>query len=112
MRMYVLRYVHAATLLPMSTVGVRELARRASAIIDEIATTKEPALITRRGRPVAYVLPVDSEQFEEFVLANAPEFVAGMAAADAELPAGQTLSLTDFKQQLEDEADGNAGAGR
>ena len=96
----------------MSTVGVRELARRASAIIDEIATKKEPALITRRGRPVAYVLPVDSEQFEEFVLANAPEFIAGMAEADVELRAGKTVSLSEFKQQLEGEDRGTAGAGR
>jgi prevent-host-death family protein len=88
----------------VSTVGVRELARRASAIIDEIAAKKEPALITRRGRPIAYVLPVDSEQFEDFVLANAPEFVAGMAEADAELRAGETTSLTEFKRQLDDES--------
>ena len=96
----------------MSTVGIRELARRASAIIDEVATSKEPALITRRGRPVAYVLPVDSEQFEEFVLANAPEFVAGMAAADAELQAGETVPLSEFKEQLEQQVGRNASAGR
>jgi prevent-host-death family protein len=91
----------------MSTIGVRELARRASAIIDDIATKKEPALITRRGRPVAYVLPVDSEQFEDFILANAPEFVAGRTAADAELRAGETISLTELKRQLNSER--NAG---
>lgn len=96
----------------MSTVGIRELARHASAIIDEIATKKEPALITRRGRPVAYVMPVDSEQFEEFALANAPEFVAGMAAADAELRAGETISLTEFRQQLEGEDGSAASTGR
>ncbi len=87
----------------MSTVGIRELARRASSIIEQIETSKEPALITRRGRPVAYVLPVDSQQFEEFVLANAPELVAGMAAADAELVAGETTSLAEFERQLVDE---------
>lgn len=93
----------------MSTVGIRELARRASAIIDEIATKKEPALITRRGRPVAYVVPVDSDQFEDFVLANAPEFVAGMAAADSELRAGETSSLSELKREFEDK-NGAAGA--
>jgi prevent-host-death family protein len=93
-------------------VGVRELARRTSAIIDEIAVKKEPAMITRRGRPVAYVLPVDSEQFEEFVLANAPEFVAGMASADAELRAGETISLTELKRQLEGEDSHTPSTGR
>jgi len=89
----------------VSTIGVRDLARRASSIISDIEQTKEPALITRRGRPVAYVLPVDSAQFEDFVLANAPEFVEGMAAADAELAAGETTSLADARRQLEADAD-------
>ena len=52
----------------MSTIGVRDLARHASSIISNLEQTREPALITRRGRPVAYMLPVDSEQFEDFVL--------------------------------------------
>jgi PHD/YefM family antitoxin component YafN of YafNO toxin-antitoxin module len=85
----------------MSTIGVRELARHASAIINDIEQKREPALITRRGRPVVYMLPVDSEEFEDFVLAHAPQFVEGMAAADAELAAGETVSLTDVRVELE-----------
>ena len=86
----------------MSTIGVRDLARHASSIISDLEQTREPALITRRGRPVAYMLPVDSEQFEDFVLAHAPQFVEGMAAADAELVAGETTSLAEARRQLED----------
>ena len=56
----------------MSTIGVRELARHASSIINDIEQNKEPTLVTRRGRPVVYMLPVDSEGFEDFVLAHAP----------------------------------------
>jgi prevent-host-death family protein len=85
----------------LSTIGVRELARRASAIINEIERKKEPALVTRRGRPVVYMLPVDSEEFDDFVLANVPQFVEGMAAADAELAAGETVSLKDARRELE-----------
>lgn len=44
----------------MSTIGMRELARHASSIINDIEQSKEPALVTRRGRPVVYMLPVDS----------------------------------------------------
>jgi antitoxin (DNA-binding transcriptional repressor) of toxin-antitoxin stability system len=86
----------------MSTIGVRDLARHASSIISDLEQTREPALITRRGRPVAYMLPVDSEQFEDFVLAHAPEFVEGMAIADAELATGETISLAEARRQLED----------
>ena len=85
----------------MSTIGVRELARHASSIINDIEQKKEPALVTRRGRPVVYMLPVDSEEFEDFVLAHAPQFVDGMAAADAELAAGETVSLADARAELE-----------
>lgn len=81
----------------MSTIGVRELARRASSIISDIERKKEPALVTRRGRPVVYMLPVDSEEFADFVLAHAHEFVEGMAAADAELATGETVSLADLR---------------
>lgn len=89
----------------MSTIGVRELARNASAIINELDATKQPALVTKRGRPVAYILPVDSEQFQDFVLANAPEFVEGMAAADRELLAGETTSLDAARRLLEADDD-------
>lgn len=85
----------------MSTIGVRELARHASSIINDIEQNKEPALVTRRGRPVVYMLPVDSKEFEDFVLAHAPQFVDGMAAADAELATGETVSLTDVRAELE-----------
>ena len=85
----------------MSTVGVRELARHASSIINDIEQSKEPTLVTRRGRPVVYMLPVDSEEFEDFLLANAPQFVDGMAAADVELTAGETVSLADARAELE-----------
>jgi antitoxin (DNA-binding transcriptional repressor) of toxin-antitoxin stability system len=58
-------------------------------------------MITRRGRPVAYMLPVDSAQFEDFVLANAPEFVKGMAAADRELARGETAALAEARCLLD-----------
>jgi len=85
----------------VSTIGVRELARHASSIINDIEQNKEPALITRRGRPVVYMLPVDSTEFERFVLTHAPQFIEGMAAADIELAAGETVSLADVRAELE-----------
>ncbi len=85
----------------MSTVGVRELARHTSSIINDIEQSKEPTLVTRRGRPVVYMLPVDSEEFEDFLLANAAQFVDGMTAADAELAAGETVSLAEVRADFE-----------
>jgi prevent-host-death family protein len=85
----------------MSTIGVRELAKNASAIISNIEQTRKPVLITRRGRPVAYILAVDSEEFEDFLLTHAPEFIEGMATANAELATGKAVSLTDTRGDLE-----------
>jgi PHD/YefM family antitoxin component YafN of YafNO toxin-antitoxin module len=83
----------------MSTIDVRELARHASSIINDIEQNREPALVTRRGRPVVYMLPVDSAEFEDFVLTHAPEFIEGMAAADRELATGETVSLADVRAE-------------
>jgi PHD/YefM family antitoxin component YafN of YafNO toxin-antitoxin module len=94
--------------LPVSTVGVRDLARHASAIISEIEIKKEPVLVTRRGRPVVYMRPVEPAEFEHFALAHAPEFVEGMATADAELAAGETVSLIDVRSELDSDQPASA----
>lgn len=51
------------------------------------------------------MLSVDSAQFEDFVLANAPEFVKGMVAADRELARGETTSLAEARRLLDVDAD-------
>jgi PHD/YefM family antitoxin component YafN of YafNO toxin-antitoxin module len=69
----------------VSTIGFCEFARHTSAVVREIETKKEPALIMRRVWPVAYMLPLGTPEFDDFALAHAPEFVEAMAAADAEV---------------------------
>jgi len=83
----------------MDTVGIRKFARSASSIIESLTRSREPILITRHGRPVACMLPVDERELEDYVLANAPEFVKGLAEADAELRAGETTSLAVFRRE-------------
>jgi prevent-host-death family protein len=72
----------------MESIGVRELAERASAVVAEVERSGEPALVTRRGRPVAAVVPIDIDDLRDFVLAHAPEFVRGRREAEAELARG------------------------
>ncbi len=79
----------------MPSIGIRELGRSLSAVVREIRETGEPAVVTDRGRPVVLMLPIDEQQLEDFVLANAHAFVSGMQAADDELAAGQTQSLQE-----------------
>lgn len=77
----------------MTTVGIRDLARRASAIVRDVRETGQPTIVTDRGRPVGVLYPIDPGALEDFVLANAPEFVASMHEADEDVAAGRTLPL-------------------
>jgi prevent-host-death family protein len=78
----------------MSAIGVRELGRNPSKVLDELAEGRRPILITRRGRPVAVLTPIDPDEVEDQILAHAPEFVAGRAEADADLREGRTVPLS------------------
>src|SRR3989442_10854072 len=69
----------------MAAVNVRELARNTSKVISDVARRKRPTIITRGGRPVAAVVPIDANALEDWILANSPVFVEGMREADAEL---------------------------
>ncbi len=73
----------------MSTVGVRELAQHASAVVADVEKTGQPTLVTRRGRPVAVLLPVNEDDFYDYVLARAPEYVRDMREADAAIARGE-----------------------
>ena len=77
----------------MTVVNMRELSRRTSGVVDEMRSRKRPTLVTRGGRPVAALVPIDPTALEDWVLATAPTFVAGMRAADRELRTRKTRSL-------------------
>ena len=66
----------------MDTVGVRDLANRASAVLEQLEETGQPVLVTRHGRPVAVLSAIDEEAFHDYVLASAPEFVRDRSEAE------------------------------
>jgi prevent-host-death family protein len=79
----------------MSSVTLRELSRNAGRVVAEVSRTRRPALVTNRGKLVAAVVPVDDEAVADWVLANAPEFVGSMRAAEEDLRARRTLTLDE-----------------
>ncbi len=89
----------------MTHVGIRDLARNASKVVEEVETTRRPALVTKHGRPIAAIVPVDHEALEDWILANAPEFVQGMAVAEREYAAGKTVDLDDLIHELDSSQD-------
>ena len=74
----------------MSTVAIRELKARASEIVRR-AEEGEAFLVTKRGRPVAIMLPFDVDA-EDLILAEAETFVRLRARARTELRKGRTTN--------------------
>ena len=85
----------------MATISIRELARNVSGIIRDVEDSHRPALVTRNGSPVVAVVPLDPEELEDYVLANAPSFVSAMDAADRDLALGRTVSIEEAFQNVE-----------
>jgi prevent-host-death family protein len=85
----------------MGTVSIRELSRNASAVIDEVARTGRPAVVTKHGAPVAAVVPIDEGDLEDLVLARASEYLGDIGAADEDLSAGRTRPAHEVFDELD-----------
>jgi prevent-host-death family protein len=85
----------------MTKVGIRDLGRNPSRVIEELIEAGEPVIVTHRGRPVAVLTPIDEAEVEGFILTNAEEFVRNRALADADLAVGRTRALNDLVDELD-----------
>jgi prevent-host-death family protein len=87
----------------MPLIGIREFARKVSQHVDGVVRSGEPVVLTRHGRPVAALIPLNAEGFEDFVLAHVPEFTAGMIAAKGEVARGETRPLDEVLEEIDRE---------
>lgn len=85
----------------MDTFGIRDLQRRSSEIVNRVNETGRPALVTRRGRPAAVLMPLDEDALEDFVLANAPEYVTSIDDAEEDLRAGRSRPAAEVLAEIE-----------
>jgi prevent-host-death family protein len=83
----------------MASVGVRDLKAHASAIVER-AEAGEAFLVTRRGKPVAVVLPFGIEA-EDLILAHAPDFIRLREEGRTELRKGITVGWQSLKNKVE-----------
>ncbi|MDA8331307.1 MAG: type II toxin-antitoxin system prevent-host-death family antitoxin [Candidatus Dormibacteraeota bacterium] len=81
--------------------GMRDLSRNTSRVVQDVARTGRPALVTVHGRPLAALVPIDAAEIEDFILANAPEFIASMREAEADLAAGLTRPASELFDELD-----------
>lgn len=82
----------------MAEVGIRDLKAHASDIVER-AESGEAFLVTRRGKPVAVVLPFGIEA-EDLILAQASTFIRLRDQARAELRKGTTVGWESMRQRV------------
>ena len=79
----------------MASVGIRDLKTHASDIVER-AERGEAFLVTRRGKPVAVVLPF-APYGEDLILAHAPEFIRLRQQGRADRRKGKTVGWDSHK---------------
>ncbi len=73
----------------MASITMRELANNTKNVVESVARSGRPSVVTQQGRPMVAVVPIDQEALEDWVLANASEFIESMREADAEVARGE-----------------------
>ena len=93
----------------MAVISVRELLRDATTVFEGMERDREPVLITRRGRPVAALVPVNPEQAEAMILSSAPALIESRRRAEQAIAEGRTTPLEDALRELDAEESATTG---
>jgi prevent-host-death family protein len=89
----------------MPIIGLRQLSRETSDVIKELQNSGEPVVITKQGRPVATIMPVDETTAEDLVLGLAPSIREVSSTADVEaFSSERDRTIEEFSEQLAQEA--------
>ena len=80
----------------MRTELVTTLKRRATEIIAELETERDPVLITQRGRPAAYLVDVETYEQAQRRLA----VLEGIARGERAIEDGRVVSHTEAKKRM------------
>ncbi len=83
----------------MAAVKVTELKDRATQIMREVERGKE-YVVTKRGRPIAVILPTEQGELEDWVLAHHPEAVRRRKEAESRIAAGDFATAADLRALL------------
>ncbi|TMF12972.1 MAG: type II toxin-antitoxin system Phd/YefM family antitoxin [Chloroflexi bacterium] len=86
----------------MASVRAIDLARQTAEMLDQVERTRRPILVFRNGRPVAALVAVDKDKLGDYVLANAPAFVASLDETDDDGRHGRLRPSAEVLKELED----------
>jgi antitoxin YefM len=86
------------------TVPVREFRSSLSRLLSDVADRRDHVLVSRHGRPVAALVPIDEyEALEETAeILSDPDALAALEVGLAELGRGETISLEDLRRELDE----------
>jgi antitoxin YefM len=84
------------------TVPVREFRSNLAELLSDVADRRDHVVVTRNGRPVAALVPVDEyEALEETAeILSDPDALSALEAGLAELARDETVSLDDVRREL------------
>lgn len=77
----------------MATVTLRELARNMASVIQGVQSSGRPALVTRNGKPVVALMPIDETALEDWLLTQSAEITRMAVEADPDLDAARSRSV-------------------
>src|SRR5207248_7332174 len=82
---------------------MRALLRDPTKIFTELEEKREPYLITRRGKPVAALVPITPDQVENLVLAASPDLLESRDAVGSARGEGRAVPLEppDVEEEAE-----------
>jgi prevent-host-death family protein len=94
----------------MPIANVRKLQQSAKALLERVERDREPFVITRHGRPVAALVPIDPDDAERYLISTAPSLLETRRRAEA--GSGETQPLqemaSEFGVKIADDAEESA----
>lgn len=84
----------------MGAITARELGRRTAEMLDEVERTRRPVVLFRNGRPVAALVALDEDKLGDYILANAPAFVASLDQADEDARRGRLRPVAEVLAEV------------
>lgn len=80
----------------MAAVNVTDLKAKATQIMRRVETGDE-FMVTKRGRPIAVILPIADDELEDWILARHPEAVRRANVAFARIAAGEYVTAKELR---------------
>jgi prevent-host-death family protein len=96
----------------MPIVSIRDLAHDMKAVLSRVEEEDETLLVTRNGKPVVAIVPVDPADAERYIVQSAPEMIAARKRAESARASRPRYSLDEVAERLgidRSETDGSPG---